>query len=509
MALIDPFYEWLKRAPGPDPDELLTAALELAEPEYAERILRVLLARGTEEAAAGLVSYYERLPDDVRAALHADPERLRQGIARALRGSAAQRLAALHACRNDLSSQVAYLLAAAIRDTSPKVRELAAQVLHDTASRFLESSEPCLPEGRAAERTQLAQALDEALRTFDLHFRTDVLEACVWFARELRAPLWSQIDNRRSRVGPVIRDHLASWRKPGMAAFLLTALLHREWQGAALRRLAELSGVSSVTALLRESALLDDPELYRRIRAIRRPRWLFGLDEELTSLPDALRPLLPRWICASGMPAEDKVATLAQWTRSQQEPLRRAALYALAAIPHPKALEVVSEMSAGSSPLARFARWVLAGRSAHTSESQRPEQNSAAEPPRRPGSASPSLAPLWQRCRRTPLRQRGPILAEIRAHALAWRVQIATLLRSPDPQDRTLALQVIADAALLPHFAAELKERAGDPIHGIRRLADHLRRAATDRGGEDVNAAPVESALARTADGNPAASGKE
>lgn len=368
MPLADRLYEWLAVEPSSDADLILSAGLERAEPGYAERIERTLLGRGSTLALAGLIRRWSALHEATRQALRERPEQMNQGIAAALRsGPADARLNALLAFEDALPARLAYLLPAAMRDAAPRVRSTAGEVLYKTASAFLQRSG--LPSEAAAvalstyaaERRSLVQAVREAVRTFDLHRRVEALEVGTWFSRELDGALWEQLDNPRSRARSVVAELLPSWNRPWMAGFLLEALTRSEWRIVALRRLSQWGHRDELLALLRESDLLDNPEVARRLAAIRDPVWFDHVEARLAELPGELRRHVPRWIRWLGLADEVKLKALLACFQTGEEPVQRAALYALAALDRPETADFFRRVAASSSPLATFGAWLVAG----------------------------------------------------------------------------------------------------------------------------------------------------
>jgi hypothetical protein len=379
MPLVDRLYEWLEVDPSGEADLILSAGLEQAEPPYAERIERILLRRGSTRALAGLIQHWCTLSETTRESLLEHPEQIHQSLEAVLRsGSAEARLNALHAFEQLLPARLAYLLPAAILDPVPRIRNAATEVLYKTAAAFLQRS-TAAPGGNdmaaveyAAERRALVKAVREAVRSFDLHRRPEALELGTWFSRELDGALWEQLDNPRSRARSVVAELLPTWNRPWMAGFLLEALTRNDWRVAALKRLSQWETRDELLALLRESDALDDPEIARRLAAIRNPAWFRDVDTCLKSLPDELRRHVPRWIRWLGLGEQAKLRALLACFQTGEEPVQRAALYALAALHRPESAEFFRRMAGLGSPLATFAAWFLAGLAARNGSEDAP-----------------------------------------------------------------------------------------------------------------------------------------
>lgn len=368
MKLVDTVYDWLGSDPSPDVDEVFAAALTHAEPPYDARITSVLLQRGTEAAWAGLIANYDRLPPSVRQQLHAGANLLHAGAAYALRSAATRgRMNALSLLAECPCPEVAPAVAEALRDSALRVREAAASVLRTIAEQMLTQCPASQPRGFAAppqatvQHTLLIRALREALRTYDLHLRPDILEACLWYARDLGDSLWNALAARRSRAAYAIEQHLRTWDGPRLTGFLLLALGQPRWERPARNVLRSWTTRTHLLAILDHSDLLAKPLVARHFQLLKHPRWLAAADPALSDMPRAARAQIPYWICHLGFTDAERVSLLKRWLASTFPELRRAAVYALASLGTPRAIQALSEKAAGSGALAQFARWCVAG----------------------------------------------------------------------------------------------------------------------------------------------------
>ena len=488
MRLVDRLYDWLSQGPTPDCDRIFGAALPLAEPAWERRIVDVLLYRATDAAWAALIGQYDRLPADVRERLLAAPERVQGGISIAYKSDSAEvRLNALRTLADQPCPRMAYLLSQAIRDPSPRIRELAGGVFRTVADAFLtlvdddphEVTRHCADV--AAARRQLVLGLEEALRTFDLHHRNEVIETALWFSRDLGDRLWERLNARRGRLGVAVSEQLGQWNHPRLAHFLVTALRHPTWRRVAAARLARWSTREELHAMLRETDQLDDSCIRKNLAYVQNPRWFDRVDPSLRVLDPDLRSRMPRWTCHAGIDDQRKTALLTRWIASEDPALHRAAVYALAEVDTPAARKLLRQVAKSDSPLATFARWCVVALDTEVVRAAIEGRGTArvgacAPPVLSPSeqSTSDDCTMLWQTCRRTPADERGPLIAALRAHAEVWRPQLRAFLHSPDPRDRILALQVISTEQLALRFRHDLEPLLDDPVDGIRRLAKTL-----------------------------------
>lgn len=329
-APVDALYEWLATAESPGAEHLLAAGLAHAEPEYRERITRLLFNRRTEEAWAALVGNYERLSQAAQATLVADEPLFRGGLTRALeRPDALARKNALAALCAHPRLQLAFLLPDVLRDPSDEVRRAAAATFRALAGRLLDQPPPAGASSQeretyAAERAELTKALLSALRAFDLHYRREVIEVSLWLTKDLGAALWGILGNRRSACGSVADNGLCHWNSPRLARFLLEGLAQSGWRVPAQRLLQTWRKPEEVIALLRESEILHNEEIARRLTLLKDPPYFNEFGPQLSKLPPELRVRVPAWVCRLGYPEDKKALMLGRWLDSPDANLRRA-----------------------------------------------------------------------------------------------------------------------------------------------------------------------------------------
>lgn len=489
-ALADQLYDWLAEGPSPEMDRILGAALEYAEPPWLDRIMRILLRRNEDASWAGLIGRYETLPSEIREHLRGDLEKLYAAAAIAIRSRSARvRAGALTVLNETAPPRMAYLIPRALRDPQRKTRVLAGRVLHKMAESVLEQEEAQDPDARLAqrdERQQLVMALQESIRTVDMHGRNEVLEAALWFAVELEDELWELLNSRRSRAGIVVREHLHEWNHPRLAPFLILSLTRPNWRELAARLLQSWNAVDQVAAILCATPLLDRPGVRGSLNWISNPRWFDRFDETLERLPENLRPLGPRWAPNLGVSDEQKVALLGRMASIRDQRVHRAAVYALAELKSSDAQRILRNIAESRSPLADFARWYAAGRQflsqrRGTEPGDRTQHARHAAP--RPSAAVPLteagrwFEKLWALCLQAEPAARHELLGVLREFEPRWHAELAARAKSPNPRDRLLWLQVVGAPGLVGQFADELDLLARDPVEPIRALAERSLRA--------------------------------
>lgn len=490
MALVDRLFRWLADGPTPAADAILGAALVQAEPEYYARLSDLLRQRDTDAAWAGLIGTFERWSAAQRESMREPSAQMRSGLGAALRSSIPTcRVNALAAFGAFPQYSLTYLLADALRDGSARVREVAAETLVAVAAGVSRDDSGAPTDGEAgavpiADRREVAAALREALRTFELHHRVEILRACLWLARDLGEPLWAALSSPRSPCGLLVSDRLAGWNEPRLASFLLLALPRLEWRPIVQRQLAGWRAPAEVVALLRQSDLLADAQVRQNLRYVRRPAWFSARAADVLELPPELRAVGPRWACYLGFSEEERLDLLSGWLRVPDEEVQRAAVYALAALGSPAALSVLEQIAAEATIIATFARWYLRGREQSvTSGAGSPSSPSGIEDESRTAArvGGSEFSQLWGLCRRAWPDINDRVVAILRENADLWHWRLVACLRSADPRERLLTLRVLDSPALAARFRGELSATAGDSVEAVRRAAGALLGSAGDK----------------------------
>lgn len=493
MSTIEKLHNWLTAGATPDCDRIFSAALEHAEPAYFDRFVRSLLERGHPASWAGLIEHYPRLQPGTQQRLQADPNLMRAGITDALKSASARsRENALLALQDRPDPRLAYALPYLLRDPSSAVRARAAKVLRETAAAFLEQGEPAPSDTNeaslayAAQREHLVAALAEALRTYKIHHRLEAIEPCLWLARDLESELWTELTASRSACAYVVAEHLPAWNDARLAPFLLQALTRPSWRKAARALLADWDSLDEFVALLRNNDLLADGRARRYMRTIKRPKWFDISGKYLELLPPDLRGLAPGWLCCVGFGVDEQMAYLSQWLDAPDANVQQAAATALSTLNVPDAEALLRDLAGGRSPARSYARWHLAAEPSTCSDSAlaEPATPQAAEQPGQPDEPAPALPgdtppdlefeTLWELCRSVSPRENGELIKLLRENLDIWRSRLITQLRSSEPRDRLLALQIIGSPELARQFREALEDAQHDPVEAIRRLVRNL-----------------------------------
>ncbi len=469
---IERLYQWIAQTPDVAADAILGAGLTNAEPEWATRMIQTLLGRNSTAAWCELVRHFSRLAPEQAAQVCAQPDWTQMAIAAVLRDEDAEhRLNAIQALARLDSARVAYLLPPLLRDGAPAVRAQAASALRALAERFVEPPAASdNPEEYRKSRGQVASALREALRTFDLHHRVELLESATWFSVDLGESLWSQIQNHRSRVGTVIGEHLAIWNHPRMAAFLLESLKHPAWRGTAAQLLKSWRTPGAVAAILSQSELLEDEELRGQLGALRSPVWFNDADDDLSNLPPELKVGAVRWTLTHCYGDEERLALYGRWLSSREPRLRGAAIAGAATLTRGDVSGLLRTALEVREPYNFLARWALLARDSAAPQMLRQAAATAAES----ALTAPEFEALWVFAESLPIGPREPLAALLRdfspqCDGLATRAGSAPTLRA-----RTWCMQYLNSPELLTRHARAVLPMLRDPAEQVRASAQYV-----------------------------------
>lgn len=523
MRKVDQLYTMLENGPSPACDEILTAGLALAEPEFFDELVGVMLRRRNEAAWGGLIEHWHRLTIDVQEILQSDESAMLGGIARCMRGSPDARYHALVALEQAPRTGAAYLLPQALRDAAPRVRESAAHCFRVIAELHYErlghvQSGAADPKGRFAdEHEQMLAAVHEVVATFDVHLRVELVEACLWFASELGPELWDRLNRPRTRLARVVAARLEEWNSPRMAAFLLLALRFSEWRTPAQKILREWDSTAYIGPLLRNTHLLADPETASGVAVIRGGAWLLGDSGSLAHIPPVLRPCVPTWAARLGLPEADRVKNIAAFARRGDTDTQMAAVAALTAMERGSATQALRELAGLGGALGAAAQKALDSRVPPTIQpppgmpppptwtaalTPMDHDNQSADGASHPPAAEPSemahasataaqtaalksettaideFLAAWQACRRAQGGDYQALVARLRDGGEAWKTAMLRNVNSTDPRDRMQLLRVLDTPALRPLLAPFADRLLDDPVPAVRDLAGRVLGAA-------------------------------
>lgn len=315
-------------------EDALLHALPTVSDTVAVAAIEVLLKRARPHALKHLAGHYLSYPDAVRATLAAATGTLSGSIRDLMHApTAAPKLAALELIRESNDASLAYLTAEGLGADDGSVRTRAGEVLVELVRRHLETRPE--PEDDDAERVylarriQLTEALNQAVRTWELHFRADVLAAALWMYAETEPVVRSRLEGPRSHLVHATRQILAGPPDPRLSVFTWCALELDSVREAAARRLEQADDAGVLAGLIEASWLLADPNVERGCAKVRATRWIRTDVRRLADCDPHHVERIASVISRSGIPTAHKLEVFGRWLETGSPAVRRAALWAV------------------------------------------------------------------------------------------------------------------------------------------------------------------------------------
>jgi HEAT repeat protein len=378
MGQVTKVFELLTHTPNRAADDCLLEAIDAGLADCGEPVVKTLLARGHPGGLTGLVVRYHLLSHAQQQIVLRGIEQMFSALRSSIKAKVLQtRLNVLAIIRQSSDYRLAYLLSVALHDASPRVREEAAMAIREVAPRVLSELRQLLaaldldrpPSYDAAlaqahslagfrqEQALLLGALEDALESFDVHHRTEVIEAALGFAHELGPRLWSRLTEPYGKIHRAVVESFQSADNPLLARFTYYALGTSEMRPAIARMLMSRRSPEFMASLIEHAYLLSDPTIRRGMAFVKGVGWLAEGAGPLLALPEELHGKAVAWLRATGLPAESKVELLREMLMAGSPTAQRAALWGLVGLDTEAATQVLETVAGWDQPdLAQIAQ---------------------------------------------------------------------------------------------------------------------------------------------------------
>lgn len=187
-------------------------------------------------------------------------------------------------------------------------------------------------------------ALEAAVQKFDEHKRPEIVESFLLLARKENSTLRSLLEDASRRVSEVVGDLLATSTRPGVTRLLMEYLEDKRPPAAALQLLSKRSDIPFVRKLLKS---IGDRNLAgtvsRNAKKISQIDWLNAEVDLLPALNDGEQAAAVKFVSATHVPEDDKLALLRRTLESGKPGGRRAAAIALPAFQGVEANQLARE----------------------------------------------------------------------------------------------------------------------------------------------------------------------
>ncbi|MBN2561783.1 MAG: HEAT repeat domain-containing protein [Phycisphaerae bacterium] len=349
-------FDILRRCDDLAADQALVTGVLRVTPEHQREIVAILLERANEHGLRALPTLFHNLDAEAQSLIIANTSRLFAPLRASIRSSNSQtRLNTLEIIRRSGSLRLGYLVAFAIHDGSPKVRAEAAGALQQLAKKHCQNyaettgalRDATEPDGSLShaivqtlkllrdERRYLVTAIQEALHSYESHYRPEVIEAAMFLADELESDLFEHSTLKRGKLTHAMHEVYTGTVSPGLVPFTYVALCYPELRRRIVSALATNKSTGFFAEFIRHHWLARDPAIRKNLIAVRSLAWLKdGLDAAF-SLPEDVAAMAPAWLLHLGLPSEQKVALLLNFLLIDSPPVNRAAVWALVNINTP------------------------------------------------------------------------------------------------------------------------------------------------------------------------------
>lgn len=467
-------FAMLREDPNPAVDAALVEALPSVAPFVQAAALELLIRRGDVPALASIVAAFPSFEGTLAELVAARAGEFAAGIRAAVSAPLPDtRCAAAALIARGRAFELAYLLTGALRLEDRATRSAAADALLQLTTQYFAAEAEDIPApaaGRYENRVaQLAEAVTEAMRLWDLHHEWAVLRAAANLEDRAIAGLTAALNGTKAALPRMLGDAMERHANAWIAPLMLRGLAMPEVRAAAARGLTRCEDLAFLADVLRNAWLVADPAIEKACRRLQPGPWV---DRAVSVLAEADAPTASqgvRLLLAMGGTVDQRLSALRKIIDAPGDALRRAAVWAL-----------VQDDSETSTELLRVvaSRAGYAGAVIATRELRRRARRTGAGPEPAAGAddrissaVQGAFAQFWiaqDEPNATPLADRFPALKEHRAEAqsLARR-----RMGSAEPLDRVKALRLIGCLGWTRDLSDVVERAVSDPHALVRGAA--------------------------------------
>ncbi len=322
-------------------DSVLVEALPDLEPLIRGVAVRVLLERGNATQLVPLIGRFSGFDPELQQQLLANMDGLASTLRKAISSESDDaRLGAVEIIRVSENTQYAYLLACALPRRCPRTSTAAARVLEQMTHDVVERSHSATGQVQRREMARivahLAEAINEAIESWQSHFRGEILRAAMWLGAYTEAELFKQAGITRTHLVRALNESLGNHFSPMMASYAIRALQYPDLRNAAAHRIGTCTDWDFLLRLLDEAWITYDPEMARACGWLRnfapllenKDRW-----KELTT-DQAIGAM--RFVSLTTLPVDQKYTVFHEMLGHHHNPVREAALWHITRMVSPR-----------------------------------------------------------------------------------------------------------------------------------------------------------------------------
>lgn len=508
-------------------DKAVIDALPHVSEDRQRSLLRILFTHGADEGLEAVPPLFHQLGRAAQSDVIANAALLFGALRVTSRHPETQtRLNSVQIVQRSLNPRLAYLAAIALNDGAVQVRSEAAATIrnltthhwrthHETRQVLQDlSSETPGPDAAADrdlahaivqtlqmirdERGHLLEALRDAIGSFDTHHRTEVLQAAMLLADELEPSLFHPNTLKRGKITQAMMEVFSDQVTPELAPFVYISLCHPEPRRRVLNALAATRNDEFFVGMIRYRWLAREPRIRRGLAHVRSLAWLADPMHAAFSLPTDAATLAPGWLIHLGIPTDQKIALLRQFTLIDNNAANKAAVWALVQINVPASTLALREILDHECPaLRQIAELELKHR-------RRIEDRAVPTRLNRPEGWARMLhraaidevfESLWNRFDQLDPREAGAAGPCALRYISGFATQVQVRLVSNQAADRLRAVRLIIALNVAPEFARTLFNMANDPdadvraatLEAVARVHDETARRILERALADDN----------------------
>ena len=465
--LLPPTFALLERDRRIAVDAAILEALPHLDPPSQCEALDLLTTRSHAPTLARLVAGFPNHPVDLQSLIRSRASSLSAGVRAALASSSIDtRVAAIDLVVASGAGELAYLLADALRLSCSATRERAARGLCALVDRAITSNGDAVT--RTTQLSHLADAVSVAVGRWDGHAQPQILTAALWLSEYTEQAIRRRIAEPKTKITRALGRHFEATSDTRMAAAALRCLAIDELRPTVATAIASASDARFITAILRESWLLTDPDIARGCRWIRPGPWVETACQVAAEAGESVADNAVRFLCAIGGTPEQKIDRLRKLLETGIPSIRRAAIWHLIADRSAASKGVLTMLAGRSDDAVSKTAGRELRRRGRTTDDGRSKPPKVAAPEQ--NAPSPVLAELWATYTHgdETVRLRAAENARTNAGA-AVDIWLQACLGAADPLDRLRAMH-IAEALNRPNALA-------DPIRRLVHDKDAVVRA--------------------------------
>jgi HEAT repeat protein len=507
-----PVFALLARTRNLAADDALVTALPRMEPALRATALTVLLERDRDPALAGVVAHYGTVDADLDTMLRGHAERLSAGVRLCMASEQFEvRRSAVELIRASESGKLAYLLSEALKQPCRKTAQFAAETLAMLTDEAIAN-----PRESASSRTALARgpmdylvaALQNALASWPMHFRPEVVLAAARLARALERIILTQAEDPRVNVARAFNNAISGSRDPRLAGYCLRALRSGPLRVAAGNLLADTRDPDFRAALVDEAWVLADDAVRRSCSRVKRIGCLRDDADVLAEAQAGRGRQAVRLVAAFGGRSGQRLQLLRKLAISGNSAVARSAMWALINHDTDETTELLRGLYARRDvPLREITGLVLRRRTNPRGPLNRPVSpggSVAGLDTSGPAAPVSAFAPYWEAFDDLSPSSRVSIGASVAEGCLEFADALRAEFAKGGAAERLRALKIIQALNLAREFAEEIYAAAVDAENVIRSLAmsllgslrtatsKRLLRAALDDSDDRVQANAIE-----------------